>query len=565
MQCDVSEEEQQANDGGLVFRRATNLGQGKVAGTLVFTGQPTDYSKPRAKKRDFIFLDEESSEPPIPVSRELQREFEQIHSQGERHGEPQPNEDWAFFRKWLAQGRRVPVFYLEDAPSGLAFGLAQMFRLPYRLSLHEAIANTHEDHLDERPDLADLIFGFVRKHDRDALRGRVSFEPLWSESTPVTEQPTEAVLMGPRPSFYPYYVAQPTEVNQQTPYATLMRDDAELAGWKRYPVRPPAQVRKSAGNGTDGVKSLLEPLAPGATFAGRVHVHNLRPAELGAVLWAITWGDRASHRHALGMGKPLGFGQVRLEIVAHNLESVAGMPVSAEQFAGLVRAFEEHMEQAVGRGQNDGWSKSEQIFHLLSLADPSSASGQEAALTHPVLDSQGRRNDFVQIKKGFQVLRPLCDFTGRPDRVVRPRKSPEEKNRERQRRQEAAAQVAREQEASERRAAEDRTAAARAAEAPATRFREDSRDCDAGNAWGLLKRETSLCVSGSERTALLQAAREHHELRELMDKWNKEEAQTPVPGSTEFAELSPKKQEKAKSRLENLQLIRRLERGEPSD
>ena len=40
----------------------------------------------------------------------------------------------------------------------------------------------------------------------------------------------------------------------------------------------------------------------------------MRPVELGALFWALTWGDSDQHFHSLGMGKPYGLGRVKIEI-----------------------------------------------------------------------------------------------------------------------------------------------------------------------------------------------------------------------------------------------------------
>lgn len=556
LRFDPTDDERQEEDGGLVFRRAMNLGTGATVGQIVFTGQPSPRHNRKAKKREFVFFDDGDEGDPIAVTRAQQRDFEWIHSQGERHGEPQSNEEWAFFKThWLGAGRRVPVFFIPDAHGRLAFGLAQMFRLPYRLSLHEALDNTSTDHRRADPDLAELIFGYVRGERREALRGRVSFEPFWHDGQPRRQRPVDTVLTGPKPSFYPYYVSQKEAQGDQTPrYATLMDPDAELAGWKRYPARPPSQVSPApvrAGN--EGVASRLEPLEPGATFMGRLHVHNLRPAELGAVLWAITWGGRKELRHSLGLGKPFGYGQVRLEVVGHDLEHVKGTPVTS--FDDLISCFTRHMEIAVGT-----WAASEPIAHLLGLADP--ARGAMVELTHPVLDDKTKLNEFVGIKKERRVLPPLVEFRGRTDRQVHPRRTRAQREREAQ----EAHDATRRQEEAERarHAALARAAAdvARAARPPAERFAEEAQSFDEGKAWDHFKQEIRACQSPNERRALAAAGRTHGTLGRLIQSWEAKEATTPAPGTPAFAALAVKKQGKARDLLERLRILRALERGD---
>ncbi|WP_160146998.1 TIGR03986 family type III CRISPR-associated RAMP protein [Thermomonospora echinospora] len=51
---------------------------------------------------------------------------------------------------------------------------------------------------------------------------------------------------------------------------------------------------------------------PGTTFTFRVDVHDLDDVELGALIWLLRLPEDCFHR--LGLGKPLGFGSVRLDI-----------------------------------------------------------------------------------------------------------------------------------------------------------------------------------------------------------------------------------------------------------
>ena len=58
-------------------------------------------------------------------------------------------------------------------------------------------------------------------------------------------------------------------------------------------------------------RTLRDPLEPGATFTFTVKFANLAPIELGALLWSL---EIEGWHHRLGMGKPLGFGSVKIAI-----------------------------------------------------------------------------------------------------------------------------------------------------------------------------------------------------------------------------------------------------------
>ncbi|SFM56202.1 CRISPR-associated protein [Ectothiorhodospira mobilis] len=398
----------------LVYRKATDLGSGETEGTLVFTGQPStrDPKKPGRKHLEFIFFDcdrdaeQEIAEP-------VWRDFLHIHAE---------SDDWEAWRKesW------IPVFYLDDGKGGIAsMGLALMYRLAYENSIHEAIVHTSSEHLalpgeGHGYDLADLLFGTVGAEQDAALRGRVTCEYATAEGDPRPMKPQTTILNGPKPTFYPNYVVQKSDgrgrlKDAKKGYATFMDKDVVIRGFKRYPARPADQVAVQEVTNTQQknrkVQVKLHPLEPGTTFRGRIRFHNLRPAELGALLWAMTWGGNQQLRHGLGMGKPFGFGQVRLEVdpAASELlpnDPAVGSPAVDEAILAQYRqAFVTHMEAEHGR-RGGAWSTCRQIANLVAMADPANAPQYEAAtgteLRHLHLDE--RTNEFRDAKNAHAVL-----------------------------------------------------------------------------------------------------------------------------------------------------------------
>jgi len=191
----------------LVYRKATNLGQGSTQGILVLTGQPARRDgRPGKKHMEFLFFDEKPT--PIPVPEEVRKDFVFAHSElGENR---KPNAEWEFWKdKFLAKGGRVPVFVLFDKKDIKSMGLAMMYRLPYAHSIHETIRHTNPCHCDGAVlDLGEQIFG--RVEDQDALRGRVAVETLVAEGNPQLMPVVSTVLGAPKPTFYPNYVKQRT-------------------------------------------------------------------------------------------------------------------------------------------------------------------------------------------------------------------------------------------------------------------------------------------------------------------------------------------------------------------
>ncbi len=399
LEFDPGPEKDHLHSGGnrLRYRKANKLGDGNTKGVLVMTGQPSR-RKPsgghgsRGKHMEFIFFNPEKSSIPVPVR--VKQDFEFAHSDlGENRKE---NKEWAFWKEKFKQGKEIPVFVLEEGRSGISsMGLAMMFRLPYIHSIHQTIEHTSEDHLQaSRLDLGELLFG--RVEDTEALRGRISVETLLAEGTPQPMDMVKTVLGSPKPTYYPNYVKQEAADDGfvHKNYKTYMDSDAEIRGWKRYIVREDGYQPHPESAPKESVETRFRPLPAGTAFTGTIHVHNLRPQELGALLWAITWGGDAALRHSLGMGKPLGYGSVSLSIEHAALgwcNPAVSSPVDLEE---CQKAFVEMMEHFLGKSS---WEKSDALRALTTMANPQEKPKHD--LRYPVLGRGRDGNEFVNFKR----------------------------------------------------------------------------------------------------------------------------------------------------------------------
>lgn len=372
-----------SNGDPLDFELADSLSPGTRA-QVVFTGQPSPRGGPGKKHREFLFYNRRTAA--ITVSPEVEEQFRFIHSDG--HGGM--NEDFAFLAKrfWV-RGVDIPVFYLESGGRITALGLAQMFRLPYRFTPRDLAR--HQQPLDDpRPDLAETLFG--RAAGAGGLRGRIHFEPLPYVEGTARELPTvQTVLGAPKPTYYPNYLEQDLDESKQGlvtgTYATLMQDDpstggpaARLRGWKQYrarsdvsqPEQRPPPTRQD-GTVNHATVTCFRPLDRGVRFRGRVHVHNLRPAELGALLWALTWGGDGSLRHRLGLAKPLGYGNVQIRVLPESslgLATLRGERLHPEDLPPLRDRFVKLMDDWCGAQFRQSWQETPQFRAACALADP---------------------------------------------------------------------------------------------------------------------------------------------------------------------------------------------------
>jgi len=240
-----------------------------------------------------------------------------------------------------------PVFYLIENGTLTFFGRAQMFRLPYRNRPIDLVPS----HLrqPEDTDLAEAIFGYVGKSKqapqgdrRRSYSGRVSVtdavlvknyspEQLWltgNASKPLTPR----ILASPKPTAFQHYLEQKSAQKKH-----LLHYDSStyIRGHKLYwrkGKRSLQDIQESDPEWLDvsgkvkdesSQHTLLKPVNAGIEFRFTIYFENLSDVELGALQWALTLpGPNDRHYcHALGMGKPLGMGAVKLSVESLHLDS----------------------------------------------------------------------------------------------------------------------------------------------------------------------------------------------------------------------------------------------------
>lgn len=460
LNVDAAEQDYQ-HSGGMVIRycragsKAGGTGgrgaQTPKEGAIVLTGKPANGTtqQNRVKKFEFFFFDPK----PAGLWKDISHvwdDFLLIHDETLGAAGGAGNASWPkYWRARFKAGQPVPVFYIED-PSGRieSFGLASMFRLAHELTTHDLLANANPQHANETLlDFPTLLFGSAADSpeegaDASAIpagrKARVVFETARLDGQPRLAGSMEAVLASPKPQFYPAYVKQPASRGQlvgnktyasYTPSTEPTHDRLvrapELAGRKRYPLKR-WRAPSATGPDVERMKTIMHPLAADQAFTGRVRFHNLKPAELGALvwslqLWAPKWGGpRPDLCHSLGMGKPLGMGAVSIDISDALIEpnSVTGGvrtlhrgEPAVQQAQACADAFVDYMEDAFRTGAqahrpatNATWAGSEQVESLLAMAEMPKLDAGQDDLTYMTLRQGKGNNEFQTAKDARQTL-----------------------------------------------------------------------------------------------------------------------------------------------------------------
>lgn len=351
-------------------------------GTIVLTGQCG------RKHMEFVFYNTNNNRA-ITVTPEQYDDFVFIHSESGN-----PNEEWEYWRQKFNAGENVPVFYLQEGGL-LKFGLAMMFKLAYNYTIHEAIGHTSVSHFTNKKDLAETIFGYIDEtNSTNALKGRVSFSTMIATRQPEPQENITTILSSPKPTFYPYYIHQEPQ-NQENPndplpqvdkYKTLMDCDCKISGWKRYPIKNTTnQSRPNADN--PAVNKTFSPLPENTVFKGKIHIHNLKKCELGAILWALDFGGREECRHSVGMAKPYGFGAASIAVNTQESNLILNANYGEEIDKNLLlqecrKEFIYEMNKFLGSWEPHYWENTFQIRNLIALAQIHDS----ANLIYPPLD-----------------------------------------------------------------------------------------------------------------------------------------------------------------------------------
>ena len=362
---------------------------GEHEGIPVFSGSVTGPGATR--KYEYIFVEKENPQE-VELDLEIFEIFKINHSKpGKKSREPQGS--WATLYPTWDKNKRIPIFYSGDlqkqSPADFCFGLTRLFKIPHAYSVDEILrregAGAHFRWPASRPDIVEALFGFVYEDndrpelaDRDMQKGRIAFGfAVCKERNGITQRPDlPTVMMGPRASFSPYYLA-----GKHLDYSDI---EARLAGRKRYPVRYPQEMLNAAepsirtklagtANGANfEMQSRLSYLLPSSklVFSGDIRLRNVHPVELGAVLWTISLGnidlEKNNYRHNLGRGKPFGMGQIRVANIKLTVDPYSNDKYCEEQIklqGHYVQLFEEYMKSKI-----PDWP--EGLTEFLKMCDP---------------------------------------------------------------------------------------------------------------------------------------------------------------------------------------------------
>lgn len=359
---------------------------GTLGGTIIFTGQPNRRQQKSdsrnngklkwvGKYYEFIFPDSTDYK---DVDKHVIEDFLTIH-----------DKNYDFTTIWkdnLNFGNRIPVFFTLKNNRVNAIGLSYMFRTPSANYIKGAIPSELQS--ERHKDLSECIFG-TADTILGQLKGRVIFENAFAINTAHECKTVPTTLSSPKPSFGPLYVKG----------GSWNSSNAIIKGRKRYPVRKRPIQRPPTSEAT---KTEFTPLKEGVMFSGKIHFHNLKKSELGALVSALTFNGHPKCYHSIGEAKPLGYGKVAIKIksitdIANSDNTNISKISCMEKEKYYLDAFRKLMI-----AHYDRWEDSASIRELIAMAK--GIDGKERLFDYLKMDTSRDGNEFRKVKEHKENL-----------------------------------------------------------------------------------------------------------------------------------------------------------------
>lgn len=339
--CNTFAEFKLSDSNAVDTRIAVRFSDNGIPGTIVFTGQPGVRKPKEGDKKasgkiwEFVFFDKIENSFSLDQYEEngLYEDFCFIYKD---------SEDWAYWRKKMDKGEKVPVFMSVKNNKLEHFGLSYLYRLPYPERVKGYLPDAHQS---QKCDLADCIFGYTSKSK--SLKGRVQFSNAFCDKGERLNKVLRPYMGSPKPTYYPAYIQQGGEVGYMEKngefvwFSTMLDENAKLRGWKRYPVHEEEVSDFVVPVGQDDNTNPFIPLNKGSVFKGKVIFHNLKRAELGALLYAIKLREGHSW-HSIGFAKPFGYGRISIKA---DVEGLSYNELYNEFVAAISKDIENYSNQ----------------------------------------------------------------------------------------------------------------------------------------------------------------------------------------------------------------------------
>lgn len=196
------------------------------------------------------------------------------------------------------KGAFKPIFFTKF-DRHIFMGMTKFIRIGYKHKISEGLPK-YDIKKGVPIDYPHALFGFSR--GKSSYKSRVSVGDFCAPSGITEGNPQSVTLAEPKPSWYKGYIEGGNNYNA---------DAFRLRGYKQYWLKP-EEPGAAAANGNANMGSVMRPAPKDTVFTGTIRYTNLNDKELGLLLWSIRLNSGCFQ--SIGMGKPYGFGRMKVTI-----------------------------------------------------------------------------------------------------------------------------------------------------------------------------------------------------------------------------------------------------------
>lgn len=283
----------------------------------------------------YIFPEEDRCAPEVEMTKESVFAYKDDFAVRKKYMRPQEVEFKTLPGGFVRDGEGIPVFY-QQREDFTIIGKAKMLRLAYEHPVGRGIPIGHRE---EGMDYTEAIMGYYRRKKgprsqfTDGYRSRVSVFDFPVQGNPKPMEVCRFSMQDPKPRFHDAYVQEGLSYNSE---------NFRLSGHKQYWLKPPMEPESDE----DSRKyTPMRPLPAGTVFAGKIRYRNLHPDELGLLLWCLRLEEGCMQ--SVGMGKPYGYGRVKIDITRLQEESYQDFYSSFDAAPNTAAASEERIEELI--------------------------------------------------------------------------------------------------------------------------------------------------------------------------------------------------------------------------
>jgi hypothetical protein len=332
----------------------------------------------------------------VEVSDKVIRRFETVHKVSPAFEIKKDTK--GYLREKYDNGEKIPVFFIKDKSDIVCIGLTHMMKVPHHYSIKDLVMRNYDGAAKEKfsqRDMPQCIFGTIGD---SSLKGRVQITSAFAEETVKDSalSMVDGVLAQPKASFYPLYLKQ--DGKSVVDYSTT---ESTIAGRKRYRIVKDFNIIPlGTGNDKSTIQSHLRPLPAGLSFTCRINVHNLKKAEIGALLSSITFNQTGGCYHNIGMAKAFGYGVIDCKI-----KSLVGLKHTVGDY---IDCFDETISYFL-QSNNRRLSSEEMMKRLVSIASPTHEPSEMVQLDFDGCKNFKRKNNPSLLSESPKTLNISID------------------------------------------------------------------------------------------------------------------------------------------------------------